>query len=140
MDSILKMMHLASVNDTFKVVRFFRNRVLKCRYLDATTNGRVPYVLQKGAKVFRPSLQVDNTEYMCDEGNVACVERTRVAVHMKKMNATIAKLEHTLAQTQAYEEEIKRYYGIGFKDGYVRVKYDQLMYSPTKQERMERLV
>lgn len=81
---------------------------------------------------------VDNTAYMCNEGNVACVERTRVAVHMK-VNGTIAELEHTRAQTQAYEEEIKRYYGTGFKDGYVRVKYDQLMYSPTKQERMERL-
>ena len=36
MDSIWKMMHLASVNDTFKVVRFFRNGVLKCRNLACT--------------------------------------------------------------------------------------------------------
>ena len=35
MRSNLKMVHLASVNDTFKVVRFFENGVLKCRYLDA---------------------------------------------------------------------------------------------------------
>ena len=35
MDSILKKVHLASVNDTFKVVRFFRNGVLKCRYFDS---------------------------------------------------------------------------------------------------------
>ena len=35
MGSNLKMVHLVSVNDTFKVVRFFGNGVLKCRYLDA---------------------------------------------------------------------------------------------------------
>ena len=35
MDSILKKVHLASVNDTFKVVRFLRNGVLKCRYFDS---------------------------------------------------------------------------------------------------------
>ena len=35
MGSILKMVHLTSVNDTFKVVRFLGNGVLKCRYLDS---------------------------------------------------------------------------------------------------------
>ena len=50
MDSILKKVHLASVNDTFKVVRFLRNGVLKCRYFDSIHMAR-PHIINITAKI-----------------------------------------------------------------------------------------
>ena len=67
MDSILKMMHSASVNDTFKVVRFLRNGVLKCRYFDSIQMAG-PHILLKNIYLYS-LLNESNTKFSGVDGS-----------------------------------------------------------------------
>lgn len=76
-----------------------------------------------------------SASYGCKLGDEACVERNKKAVYVKT-EGLISTLVGARKSNEKYEQHMKNAYGEG---GYVRVRYDDLLYQPTLKGRLDGL-
>ena len=88
--------------------------------------------------VSNDKMHLAKTNYACKLGDKNCVERNKRAVHIK----TEGLLDYLRAASKVndrYEQHMIDAYGKDGDNGYIRVKYDELMYEPTLAQRLKGL-